>query len=68
MTLRERLDDGSPLRLGELAHFMGYSREYVRRLADQGRIVTVRRIRRAGIHRRVTVDEAERIARQMGLI
>jgi len=68
VTLRDRLDDGAPLRLGELAHFLGYSREHLRKLADRGRIKTLRRIPRAGIHRRVTVDEAERVAKEMGLL
>lgn len=67
MTLRERIEDGSPFRLGELARLLGYSREQLRKWADAGALRTAR-APRPGAHRRVSVEEAERFARELGTI
>lgn len=67
MTLVERLADGAPFRLGELARLLGYSREHFRKLADAGVLKTTEPHRK-GAHRRVTVAEAERFARDEGLL
>jgi DNA-binding IscR family transcriptional regulator len=65
--IRYRLEEGSPLRLGELAKAAGYSREYVRKLANAG-VLKASRGSRPGAHRRVPVDEAERFLRSEGLL
>lgn len=65
--LRSRLATGAPFRLGELAQFLGFSREHLRKLAVAG-VLRVMRRDRAGAHRRVTVAEAERFAQAEGLL
>lgn len=66
--IRERLEDGTPFRLGELARAAGYSREHLRKLADAGVVRAARLSCRAGSHRRITVEEAERFLRAEGLL
>ena len=61
----DRIEEGSPFRLGELATAAGYSREYVRKLAD-AEVLKTQRPSRAGAHRRVDVVEAERFLRSEG--
>lgn len=63
--LVDRLRDRRPLRLGEFAKLTGYSREQVRKWADAGTLKTVKPI---GEERRVPVDEAQRLARELGLV
>ncbi len=65
--IRARLDQGAPLRLGELAAASGYSREHIRKLADAG-VLRAERAPREGAHRRVPVVEAERFLRAEGLL
>lgn len=65
--IMERLEDGTPLRLGELATLLGYSREMVRKWADAGALKTVRApVPRA--QRRVSAAEALRFARELGAL
>jgi len=66
MSFRDRLDEGTPLRFGELARLLGYSREQIRKWANAGALETVRPI--PGAQRRVTVGEAERIGRKLRLL
>jgi hypothetical protein len=63
-SLNERLGDRRPLRLGEFADLTGYSREQVRKWADTGALATVKPI---GDERRVPVDEARRLAAELGI-
>lgn len=63
MTLHERLAEGSPLSLGELAHYLGYSREQVRKWAEAGVLKVSRAHPRA--HRRVSIEEARRFVRDL---
>ena len=65
--IKYRLEEGSPMRLGELARAAGYSREYIRKLANCG-VLKADRAPRARAHRRVTVAEAERFLRSEGLL
>jgi excisionase family DNA binding protein len=62
-----RLSGGAPLRLGELAKLLGFSREHVRKLADAG-VVKAIRAERPGAHRRVDVEEAARFAHAEGVL
>ncbi len=65
--LVERLSEGeAPLRTGELASLIGYSREQVRKWVDAGAVDSVR----AGphTHRRIPVEEARRLCRELGLL
>jgi len=62
-----RLEEGTPLRLGELARAAGFSREHVRKLADAG-VVRADRADRPRAQRRVSVAEAERFLRAERLL
>ena len=65
--LLERLAPGSPpLRMHELADLTGFSTEYFRKLREAGSLVVV--VAPGGTERRVPVQEAERIARDLRLI
>jgi hypothetical protein len=61
--IRERIEEGTPLRLGEFARLLGYSREHLRKLADAG-VLRTERPDRPRSQRVVPVDEADRFARQ----
>lgn len=63
--LSKRFEDRRPLRLGEFAELTGYSREQVRKWADAGMLKTVRPL---GDERRVPIVEAERLARELGIV
>jgi excisionase family DNA binding protein len=65
-TVMERLAEGTPLRLGEFAKMIGYSREQVRKWVDAGQIETVRPIE--GAERRIPANEAERVCRDLRII
>lgn len=62
---QSRLAEGSPLTLGELASFLGFSREHVRKLCNE-RVIKTTESSRPRAWRRVTVEEAERFARAEG--
>lgn len=64
--IRARLEEGTPLRLGELARAAGFSREHVRKLANAG-VVHAERAR-PHAHRRVSTAEAERFLRAERLL
>lgn len=66
MSAVERLQLRTPLRLGEFARLIGYSREQVRKLVKAKVVKTV--CLRGGVERRVPPDEAERIFRELRLI
>jgi len=61
MSFAERLKQGAPLRIGELARYIGYSRYQVYKWIEADQIKTVRLV--DGGDRRIPVAEAERIAR-----
>jgi excisionase family DNA binding protein len=67
MNLRDRLLKGTPLRLSELAKYIGYSRAQVYKWADSGAITTVR-MPIPGAVRLIPVAEAERIGRVLQII
>lgn len=60
MTFVERIRHGAPLRIGELATYLGYSREQVRKWIRAGVIKTVAL---EMSDQRIPVDEAARIGR-----
>jgi len=66
MSLRARIDEGTPLRIGELARYLGYSREQVRKWIDADVIKTVC-LDEEG-ERRVPPVEAERIGKALRLL
>jgi hypothetical protein len=63
--LVKRLTDRRPLRLSEFADLTGYSRQQIRKWADGGILKTVKPL---GQERRVTVKEAARVARELGIV
>jgi excisionase family DNA binding protein len=65
--LRERLEEGTPFRLGEAARLLGFSREHLRKMADAGVLKTTEP-HRPRAHRRVTAEEVARFAREYGLV
>jgi len=65
MALKDRLAMGTPLRIVELARYIGYSREQVRKWLDSGTLRAARPT--PGGRRRIPVEEAARIARECGL-
>lgn len=66
MTLRDRISKGTPLRLGEFAKLVGYSRKHVWKLVVSEVIETV--VMPGGKERRIPPSEAERIARDLRLL
>lgn len=66
MTFTERLAEGTPLRIGELARYIGYSRDQVRKWARTGAISTV--CAPGSTEQRVPTDEAERIGKILKLL
>ena len=63
--LLERLALGNPpLHIVEVARMTGYSRQYIAKLVEHGAILSVG----LGEQRRIPVQEAERLARQLRLI
>lgn len=66
MSLRDRLNEGTPIRLGEFARMIGYSREKVRQLVDLGAVKTV--CLPGTVEKRVPPGEAERICKELRLI
>lgn len=71
MSFRERLAEGTPLRIGELALHLGYSREQVRKWIAANVIKTVSLPRGDGDirgERRIASKEAEKIGKALGLL
>jgi hypothetical protein len=66
MSFQERLALGTPLRLGELARYIGYSRDQVRKWARANAIVTV--VAPGSQEQRVPTDEAERIGKVLKIL
>lgn len=66
MTVRDRLNEGTPIRLGEFARMIGYSREKVRRMVEAEVVETVRLP--GTIERRIPTSEAERICKELRLV
>lgn len=62
--LLERLATGRPLRIPELADYVGCSRSYLHKLADAGAL----QVGRIGRCYTVNVEEAERIAKETGVL
>lgn len=60
MTLKERIAHGAPFRVGELAEYIGYSREQVYKWIEAKQIKTVRP---PMSDQRIPVGEAERLAK-----
>lgn len=61
----ERLESGQPLRVGQVAELVGYSVRYVQKLIEQGELGYVQR--EPGAERRVPVQEAKRLAADLGV-
>lgn len=63
--IRARLAEGQPpLRVHELAGIIGYSRRYIQKLLDSD---TLRHVG-LGEERRIPVQEATRLARDLGIL
>lgn len=67
MSLRDRVAEGTPLRVGELARYIGYSYSQVRKWIEAGELQTVTPPV-SGAERRVPVDEAKRLAKALRLL
>lgn len=63
--ISERLRQGQPLRVGELANVTGWSVRTLQKLMEQGGIRFVQIA--SGSERRIPIDEARRIASEAGV-